>query len=673
MKKIIAYFIVLLFSINTVYSEESKIENSDLYNQILFLIDCSNSMNYHDENKLVGEIFKMFVDASFSTKTDIGFVTYNDRMLKSYSLTSMNDKTNRENIKKEISEIKRYGNTDIGMALDYGTSLFEGRVKDNNRPVIVLFSDGETDLNNSVTGRTMADSLADENRAYEKLKKINCPVYTVGISKNGGLNTEYLQKIADNTNGKKYEIQNSDELLNVFNNLFTDVTGTKVITKNPIISTGEPQQINIKIPGNYAEETNIILQHKSELQNISIENASGEIYKSKNYSGIKLINPDATEIKINLTAQKGDEIKANITNYINIYPKIEEIENLSAREITINAKLHKASGEELKENYQNLNAELLITDISTGEIEILPMETSKEYLSAVYKNDYPKSTKLEVKLKDEDYSVSSKPFEATFLNNSPTQIKTIDKILFKKNHEKEYDLDRYFKDSDGDSLEYKLSSQKSEISEASIVENKLILKTLKEGNDEIFINVIDDRGGTLVGKFSFDALPFWIYYKNIYIGIGCIFITLLTLYILLKLKTDKSEIVPAILPAIGIKFSGARFEGYFLNTLSGNEVPVLNWNASYIENKHSISLGELFAMMDVFEKLPEAHKIHLKAGNNSTVLFHHDTDCIVSLGDRNIPSGKKEVLNYDDRLYIVFEDHVTEMELRYKRVRKMSA
>jgi hypothetical protein len=117
------------------------------------------------------------------------------------------------------------------------------------------------------------------------------------------------------------------------------------------------------------------------------------------------------------------------------------------------------------------------------------------------------------------------------------------------------------------------------------------------------------------------------------------------------------------------KFTDARFEGYFINTLSGNEIPILNWNASYIEDRHTISLGEMLHMLDVNEKLPEAHKIYFTAGNNNMVVFHHSTDCIVNITDEEVPRGKREVLNYDSNLFIIFEDHSTEIEIRYKRVK----
>ena len=52
------------------------------------------------------------------------------------------------------------------------------------------------------------------------------------------------------------------------------------------------------------------------------------------------------------------------------------------------------------------------------------------------------------------------------------------------------------------------------------------------------------------------------------------------------------------------------------------------------------------------------------------MLFYHDTDCVITCKGKDIPKKKKEILQHEDKIYITFEDNVTEMELRYKRKRK---
>lgn len=192
----------------------------------------------------------------------------------------------------------------------------------------------------------------------------------------------------------------------------------------------------------------------------------------------------------------------------------------------------------------------------------------------------------------------------------------------------------------------------------------------------MLINVTDGRTGYLLGTLNFDVQPFWLYHRNFLLGTGAIFSILLIL-LAVYLRRSKDKVIPIKAePAVSSynhKFNNARFEGYFLNTKSGIEIPVLTWPANYINSKSDISLGEMLNMLDVTENRSEAHKIFFQAGNNDTVIFHHNTECIITIGRRNVAHGQKEVLKYDDKIYITFEDHATELEVRYKRVRKRSS
>lgn len=658
---------------NLAYGNVVDPDTAGVYNRIVFVIDCSNSMNYHDEDKLVNEIVKMFVDSSCSTKTDIGFITYNDRILTTYPLTPMSNETDRNMLKSEIDKMTRSGSTDIGMAINYGIDIFLSDPKEGSVPKIVLVSDGETDLTYTRTGRTYADSQQDEESAYDKSKKINCPIYSIGISRDGSLNTQYLNKIASNTGGKQYDIQNSGMLLSSFADIFSDVTSTDIVLKSSVAGTGEVQTVTLDIPGIYAEEVNVILQNKYGIDNIEFEGINGSVFKSRRYSGIKITTP-WDSVTVNFTARKDDEIKISTVSFINILPKLQMPENLSSSEIDVTARLYNASsGIMLTEPlfYNGLTANLIVTDNVTGEGISIPMENAGDIFTASYKNNNPKSYDLKVIISGAGYLSESAKQSVTFTNTPPDSLGGSEAVLL-KNKETVYELKDYFNDPDGDTLYFEIAGPSSYESIADIQDSKLIVNSGEEGETRISIRASDGRGGVVLGFFDLKIVPFWIYYRTQILFIGCIIIILLLVYLILARKTNKvTEAVEETAPLSRFRFNGARFEGYFLDTKSGNEIPVLNWNSSYIENKQRVSLGEMLQMMDVDESLSEAHKIYLDAGNNHSVVFSHDTDCIVSIGSKTIPRGKKEVLNYDDRLYIVFEDHATELEVRYKRARRM--
>lgn len=647
------------------------------YYQILFVIDSSNSMNYQDKNKLVQETVKMFIDGSHSTKTDIGFVTYNDHILKTYPLTSMKESTARQDIKAEIDRIERYGNTDIGMAIDYGMDMLIKNKKQKSKPVMVLLSDGETDLTYSNTGRTYADSKINEKAAYEKAKELGCPIYSIGLSKDGTLNTSYLTEIAKTTGGKKYAIKDSFELLELFNTLFQDITRTPVVQEKVVKGTGNKQTFTLEVPYYYTNETNIFIQHNKPIKEVEVEQSSKDsiLYHSQYYTGIKNLEPQAATLTVSFVATPGDEIKANAIHFIDILPQINIPENVAAVEVPIQVTLYDTSHNKTiidPKFYKGLKGELSITDKLTEESSLIPMENTGIAFEGIYSNTKPKSCDFQVKITGLDYDEVSPVQVLTFTNAPPIQLKKKEITLLKQGREKEINLNSYFADPEGENLVYEQAEEVSQLLPVKIQNDTLFVIPQEEGTSTVDIKVTDGRGGSLQGNLVLHSVSFWTYYRKPILGIGGIFIALFLAYLIFSKRGKSVPAEPVIYtPAkSSTLFKGARFEGYFINTLSGKEVPVLYWNAGYIENRHSITLGDLLAMLDVDEKLKEAQKIYFEAGNNGTVLFSHDTECIISFGNRELPPRKKEVLNYEDKLYIMFEDHVTEVEIRYKRERK---
>ncbi|WP_058486171.1 vWA domain-containing protein [Defluviitalea phaphyphila] len=681
-RKIINIFLIILILLISpiktiaVYGEELTEKK---YNSILFLIDCSNSMNYQDEEKLTNEIIKMFIDGCYSEETEIGFVSYSDKVLSSYPLTSIKKIEDRNDIKTQIDKLKRQGSTDIGMALRYGMEMLKEAYKENTRPAIILFSDGETDLTYSKTGRTYEDSKKDEELAFEIAKDINCPIYTIGLSRNGNLNTDYLQKISEETGGKLYKIQNSSELLELFNTLFEDVTKVPVITNGIIEGSGAEQKITLSIPNKYISETNILIQHNKSIGKVKTEYSSSDmnLYNSKRYTGIKINDPMTDSLTLNFYAALGDTIKINVINYANVIPKIEISEKLNNAQIPIKVKLFDLEDKvPVSDNtfYDGLTAELIIQDLQNNTIEVLPMENTGTNFLAIYNNKNPKTYALQVNVRGEDYNEKSTIQEVVFKNNNPEQSKQQKINVLKQNKEITFDLNDYFSDIDEDLLTYTIINHDENLAKAEIKDNMLILTPIKSGLDSVKLQVSDNRGGIIEANIQLDIMPFWIYYKKPILGVLGIFSILLIIYLIFLKKSRSVEfkLSKALPIRKGIGFHRVKFEGYFLKTLSGNKIPVLNWNAAYIEDIHFISLGDLFSMLDVNENLREAYKIYFEAGRNGTVIFYHETDCIITFKNQTVPRGKKEILHYDDRLHIIFEDNVTEMELRFKHVKNVA-
>lgn len=664
-KNKIILFLLLCISIFCIPVYGNGLEQKNI--NIVFAVDCSNSMNFNDKQNLSGELIKLFTDSVFEN-TNIGLVLYDDTILESIPLGSVSDKTAVKNIQQKVQSMIRKGNTDIGLALKETVNLLpEGEQQQN---VIILFSDGETDLKASKTGRTMQQSYADESYACIKANQTNTNIFTIGLSKTGNLDTSYLQKIAAQTGGKSYTLQHSNQLSELFQNMYQDITKSNVNVIDNFSGSGNYQK-QVNMINGFADSSDIVIHTQYGIKDITTDCKNSTITYSENYAVIKVEEPSQDIVNIQFNIPQNDNITVQTIHHITVLPKIEQIQNNALLHLPITVKLYQTDTRETvtsKKLYENMTGELLVTDIKTGEKQKITMGNAGNELLASFKNSNPKTYRFEATVKNGLYQRKTVPYNIELSNTLPYITEKNEINLLQKKETQQIDLNQYFKDNDGDTLVYQ-----TENTDCSIDKNILLINTRKEQQKQVNLYVSDGRGGVITEMLTFHILPFWIYYKNVVFIILLLFIALLLFYFLVIKKHPQSkQEIQQEQPIFSGKtiFSNAAFEGYFLNTLSGNEIPVLNWNASYINNKKSVTLGELFHILDVTEKLPEAHKISIEAGKNETVQFYHNTNCVITCKKRNIFKRKKETLQYEDKVHIIFEDTVTEMELYYKRKQK---
>jgi len=675
----LAILILLFCSAETIHADDNRI------NRIVFVVDKSHSMNYQDSEKYIYEMMNMFIDSFKSTDTEIGFVAYNDTIIKSYPLAQINSDSEREHIKNNLIEISRRGSTDIGLALKEGINLLNADTEYNN--IMILFSDGATDLTLSNTGRSMEDSLNDENYAYSKASEINCKIYTIGISSDGTLDSNYLAKIADNTGGKKFDISSRNNILSAFNEIMLNITGTE------FVSLESKNEIKIPIENDYIDEVNILVYGNN--VDITTETENVSISKSNIYSNLKIVNPNTSSIDLKINGNESFDVE--VIKYTSVIPIIEDVGVKESFKNFVDIKGYFVNGKDGskitdKDFYKDLKAELIVISDDLDVVDKFEMTNTGDYFVYNYENNMPNNTKLQMVVSNtnfENLESNIKRSEVKNLNlgnNIPYKLEDKEIRVLKSKRTKTLNLSDYFIDIDGDSLSYTLLKGDGipnlELSEDTM---KMTPSALQVYDLEVEID--DGRGGVINESLQVSVLSFWQYYRNHLVTILVIFIILIMLYLLLLNRLSEfkvTSIIPEeknlivtrrkngnIFPLFNTAmFYGVRFEGYFLSTKSGLEVPILNWSASLLNNRNSISLGELFSILDVAEKLPEAYKIIFTAGSNGTILFHHSTNCKVSFGIKHIQPNKKEVLNTGDNIYILFEDGASEIQIKFKQVGK---
>ena len=125
-----------------VHAEEIVSEKEPV--DIIFVIDCSGSMKTNDVSRMGLSMVQAFVDTVQAEDIRIGYVAYNDSILSYSAPKSIALAEEREALKEEIGAITYSRDTDIGLGVSYACELLSA--EKNTRKIMVLISDGETDL-----------------------------------------------------------------------------------------------------------------------------------------------------------------------------------------------------------------------------------------------------------------------------------------------------------------------------------------------------------------------------------------------------------------------------------------------------------------------------------------------------------------------------------------------
>ena len=217
-KKILAFVISLVLL--TVFPIAANAE--DFINQrdgidVIFVMDYSGSMKTNDSQNIAKGMVKAFIDTVYDGDIRVGFVAYNDQILSSTSPVSINTYEDRNALKNLVDEKGYSGNTDIGLGLRYAYDLLSQ--ESGRKKILVLISDGESDLGGSVTGRDLEASKADLAFATEACHNADIPVYTIAFGKFDG-SMQVLETISQRTGAQTYKVENPEKLIEILYGIF---------------------------------------------------------------------------------------------------------------------------------------------------------------------------------------------------------------------------------------------------------------------------------------------------------------------------------------------------------------------------------------------------------------------------------------------------------------------
>jgi len=264
---------------------------------VVFVIDSSGSMLKADPDKLALSAANLFIDMSEDSDTYIGYVMFTGQIVAQQPLTDIETFSNE--LKRAIanSDYVSNGNTDIALGLEKAYDILERQSlggKSDRKPVVILLSDGNTDLGAS-DSRTTGESLAALEVMKNKFADAEVPVFTIGLNYDNSMDINELKSISDMTGALMQEVKTAGELPSVLRNIFGHLTDAKSTSLDPIEATGGLQTVTIPIANNSIYKATITISAKDKVTDVSLESPGGDVYGDSGKSGKLSVNKDPND------------------------------------------------------------------------------------------------------------------------------------------------------------------------------------------------------------------------------------------------------------------------------------------------------------------------------------------------------------------------------------------
>ena len=264
---------------------ESEMTKEDL--NIVFAVDHSGSMNEQDAGQMIPKVLQVFTDTMHGENIRVGYLAYNDTIVTQRAPVSVDQEDQRLTLKQTIADAKNGGETDIGLGLKEAYHLMDGC---SGKKMVVLISDGETDLARSETGRTEEDSEQDIEEIVQRCQAEGTPVVTVAFGEEYEGEEAVLRKISDRTGGESYKADRPEELISILYDLFHTDFSYSVREITDSVYDGGSQRINCGTDGMSCDEMTVLFFSDQEIQEAGVISGGNRILSERkdNYAVVKL-------------------------------------------------------------------------------------------------------------------------------------------------------------------------------------------------------------------------------------------------------------------------------------------------------------------------------------------------------------------------------------------------
>jgi Mg-chelatase subunit ChlD len=481
---------------------------------VVVVIDTSGSMKQTDPDRIAVEAAKLFIDMTEMSGSKLSVVSFSDELGTVTELLDISSVTDKENLKSRINKLPYKGDTDMGLALQKGYEILQSQADDGNKKAILFLTDGKIDLGKSKT-RTDEDSYNDTQEIVKKAAADGVPIYTIGLNSDGNVDQNLLSDIAENTSGRSYLVDSSDNLPRIFDEIFADFINSNIIPLGDFVTNGSDfTEIPFNISNNSVLEANIILLSQNKLKEIELINPNGEtvvlntddviVSESSQYTLLKLITPVMGDWMLRIRGSEGCKVHVNlIFNYkVNLACEVKLVSDASGTYIQATSWLEKED-EKLTDEalYAAFTGEAFCKG-SSGETSY-PMKNEGGFFEAeipvgTETGDFYVYTRID---SDSMYRVSE-TLTVSVTNNGPVFTNLPEEVNLKgiigSLMKEKINLSDYTSDPEGDELTYaaEVDPAGKGIASVAVKDGVLHIKGGKSGTTNVKITATDKHGAS---------------------------------------------------------------------------------------------------------------------------------------------------------------------------------
>ena len=290
---------------------------------VVFVLDQSGSMSKTDAGNLRYEAVDLFLGLASETGNYMGAVVFDDAIVLQQDIAAIDGKQSKNALSESIKSAKSYGDTDIGKAIELATDMLQTSGNPDYRSVIILLSDGNTDLPGDTTGEALTASEQSKQNAIENARRNGINIHSVCLNANGEARKEELQEISDATGGVCIEVKSAEDLKEVFNEFYNIIYSTATINlADTVIPDNGELEIPFEVPLVGVEEANIIINTLNPDTTYNLNNPDGYGYiqaeiddmsvKAKTFTVVKIEKPKPGNWTLIVRGVAGDQIKVDM-------------------------------------------------------------------------------------------------------------------------------------------------------------------------------------------------------------------------------------------------------------------------------------------------------------------------------------------------------------------------